>query len=74
MNKTETFAPVDAANVDRAEYDALRLTGDEYLKLLSSGHPGCKVSLAQGNAEAFRVAAESGHLIATSLPPNVSRK
>lgn len=51
MNKTQTFAPTGADDAKSAEYEALKLTDDEYLKLLSCGHPGGTVSVAQAGAQ-----------------------
>jgi hypothetical protein len=51
VNKTQTFAPTGAGDVKRAGYEALKLTNEEYLKLLSCGHPGATVSVAQAGAQ-----------------------
>ncbi|APA90289.1 hypothetical protein BJG93_34830 (plasmid) [Paraburkholderia sprentiae WSM5005] len=51
MNKTQTFAPTGAVDVKAAEYEALKLTNDEYLNLLSCGHPGGTISVAQAGAQ-----------------------
>lgn len=51
MNKTQSFAPTGAGDVKSAGYEALKLTNDEYLKLLSCGHPGGTASVAQAGAQ-----------------------
>ncbi|CAE6823586.1 hypothetical protein R70006_06325 [Paraburkholderia domus] len=51
MNKTETFAPSNAADVKTAGYKAIRLTDEEYLRLLSCGHPGGTISVAQAGVQ-----------------------
>lgn len=51
MNKTDTFVRSDAADVKTPGYEAIKLTDEEYLRLLSCGHAGGTVSVAQAGAQ-----------------------
>jgi hypothetical protein len=74
MNKTETLVPNKAADVKTTEYDALRITNEEYFKLLSCGHPGGTISIAQaGSGESVRTVAETGHRFPTPMLPSFRR-
>lgn len=48
MNQPKTFTARNAG-VRSADYESLKLTEEEYMKLLASGHPGCTISLAQAS-------------------------
>lgn len=62
MNKTKSFAPITAADINTADYEALRLTNDEYLKLLSTGHPGGVSSIGQADGQVIVAGADMSNL------------
>lgn len=55
MDRTTTTSFTPPVATTGQDYDALKLTNEEYFKLLSTGHPGGFTSIAQDNAwEAFQ--------------------
>ncbi|WP_158935219.1 hypothetical protein [Burkholderia sp. S171] len=62
MNKTDTSAPSNAADVKTAGYETIKLTGEEYLRLLSCGHPGGTISVAQAGAQFFAAGADMSRI------------
>lgn len=61
MNQPKTFTARNA-DVSYADYESLRLTGEEYMKLVASGHPGSISSPVQASGHVVFGASDMSQL------------